>query len=277
MNAKGKVIATDLDGTLFYPRRRFKMIAKKNIEFLRRFIDEGGRLLLVSGRNINYLNKVKTKINRPVDFAGCNGSFIYVNNQLIRHSLIDNKKLNVMLDDIKKRFSPVSIFLMCDDYNFIIPKREFGLFNRFGYTVYQIYQGIYKEEAIKSDKLLHEQLENGKILKVMLFFGPANKAKRRSKAANKILRELYPDFEFSWSDQAIEITNASSSKALAIKVYLDYLKINHHNIMVVGDSGNDISMFRTYENSFCMANASDEIKKYAKNQIKSVSGIEKYL
>ena len=46
----GKVIATDLDGTLFYPKRRVRMIKSKSLKFLRRHIDNGGRLVLVSGR-----------------------------------------------------------------------------------------------------------------------------------------------------------------------------------------------------------------------------------
>ena len=46
-----KLIATDLDGTLFYPKKRIKMISKKNLRFLRDRIDKENHIVIVSGRN----------------------------------------------------------------------------------------------------------------------------------------------------------------------------------------------------------------------------------
>ena len=100
MNAKGKVIATDLDGTLFYPKKRLRMINTNNKLFLRKFIDEGGKVVLVSGRNLRYLEKVKRKLNRPVDAIGCNGAFIKVNDDFIKKSYMNNLKLVKALNDM---------------------------------------------------------------------------------------------------------------------------------------------------------------------------------
>lgn len=58
-----KLIATDLDGTLFYPKKRIKMISKKSLNFLRQHIDNGGKLVLVSGRNSEYLKKLFVELN----------------------------------------------------------------------------------------------------------------------------------------------------------------------------------------------------------------------
>ena len=46
-----KVLAVDLDGTLFYPRKLKRCISLKNVHFLRRWIDEGNRLLVVTSRS----------------------------------------------------------------------------------------------------------------------------------------------------------------------------------------------------------------------------------
>ncbi|MCQ2795271.1 MAG: HAD family hydrolase [Bacilli bacterium] len=277
MNAQGKVIATDLDGTLFYPKRRFRMIETGNRLFLRKFIDQGGRVVLVSGRNLRYLEKVKKRLKRPVDAIGCNGAFIKVDNQFIKKSHMNNQRLLKVLDDMYKRYKISGIFIMSEEHNFIVPKQEFGLFNRFGYFFYQLWQGIYKEKTIKKDELLHDALKHDKIYKIMIFFGPSKKKMIYCYNAMNEMIKLYPDFAFAYNGPSIEMSNSNATKALAVKQYLDYLKIKHDNVMVVGDSGNDISMFQTFKNSFCMAQASDEIKKEAKHIIHRVNEIEKYL
>ena len=63
-----KLLAIDLDGTLFYPKRIRKCICKKNVEFLRKWIDEGNKLVLVTSRSTQFTAKLKDEIQRPVDF-----------------------------------------------------------------------------------------------------------------------------------------------------------------------------------------------------------------
>lgn len=54
-----KIIATDLDGTLFYPKDRINIICKENLFFIQSFIDNGGKLVIVSGRSLLYGKKFK--------------------------------------------------------------------------------------------------------------------------------------------------------------------------------------------------------------------------
>ena len=76
----------------------------------------------------------------------------------------------------------------------------------------------------------------------------------------------------------IEFTPTNCSKAEGLKYYANYHKINAEDIFVVGDSGNDISMFTEFhENSFCMAQAPLSVSKYAKNQIRNFWELEKFI
>ncbi|MCQ2794235.1 MAG: Cof-type HAD-IIB family hydrolase [Bacilli bacterium] len=277
MEAKGKVLATDLDGTLFFPKRRIRMLSSTNKKFVRQFVDNGGRLVIVSGRNRFYAQKVIRRIKRPADVIGCNSAFIIANGKDIQTTLLDNKNLDQIIEEIKKRFHITGIFVMSDRYNLIIPRREFWWLHRFGYHIYNFIQGTYKEPSIHSDKLLHAELKHGKVYKIMLFFGITRRAKLRSLGVIRELRELYPAFEFSWCGQLIEMTKKGVTKANGIKHYLDYLKIKHDNIMVVGDSGNDISMLKSFKHSFCMSHAPLHVSQYARHIIDRVSDIEDYL
>ena len=135
MNAQGKVIATDLDGTLFYPKKRFRMINSGNKIFLRKFIDQGGKVVLVSGRNVNYLEKTKRRLKRPVDFAGCNGAFIKVDDTFIKN--IDHSgHIYPLKFDYRKYWFELELLLekhFIDRSDFIkeITRREHDMNNQF--------------------------------------------------------------------------------------------------------------------------------------------------
>ena len=82
---------------------------------------------------------------------------------------------------------------------------------------------------------------------------------------NKIIREKYSNIEANWSKNVIEITGKGSGKALTLEKLCEDFNINKDDIYVIGDSGNDISMFKTFhEHSFCMSHAPENVKKYAK-------------
>jgi hypothetical protein len=62
-----------------------------------------------------------------------------------------------------------------------------------------------------------------------------------------LLRLRYPEAEFSWVEQCIEITPKGCSKSEGIAFYLDYNHLSRDNVLVIGDSGNDISMFEAFK------------------------------
>jgi Cof subfamily protein (haloacid dehalogenase superfamily) len=273
-----KVIATDLDGTLFYPRKRIRMIGKDNRQFIEKFMDDGGRLLLVSGRNRYFGEKVGANLKRNVDVVGCNGTFVLSNGALIKETFFAKESLKTILKEAQREYALPMVMLFTKHRNIVIPRSGIGRMAGLAYTVYQTFQGTYREPIVRSDRVYYEELEKGEVYKAMLFFGISGKAKRKAMEANKLMRLRYPDAEFSWVDQAIEITPKGCTKSSGIEFYLDYNHLNRDNVLVVGDSGNDISMFESFkEQSFCMEHSPDAVQKHAKHIIKRFYDLETYI
>ena len=274
-----KVIATDLDGTLFYPKARIRMISPKSLKFLRNFIDEGGKVVLVSGRNLAYTKKVVEKIKRPVDVIGCNSSYIMSDGELIKESFFEPGRIREILRELDEEYHPKAVLMMAGESNFICKQSFKSAFYSLGYKLWYFFQGVYREKFYLNDQKFYEALDTGKIYKIMLMFGVGKKAKVAAMEANKKIREKYKDeIEASWSDEAIEISPKDCSKANGLKYYLNYHKINASDIYVVGDSGNDISMFNEfYENSFCMMRAALSVSKHANHVIKHFWELEEYV
>lgn len=273
-----KVIATDLDGTLFYPKKRIKMISPKSVKYIRKFIDEGNRVVLVSGRNLAYCLKVKKKLNRNIDFLGCNSTFAYIDGSVVKESYFDNEEIIRILKEIEEENDLLAVMIMTREGNFA-PRSGHGFFYKVGYKMWCLMQGTLNEVFIIDDKKYEEAFKQGHIYKVMLMFGLSKKQIERAKEVNKILREKYKgQVEASWSDQVIELSPHGCNKAEGLKYYSDYLKINHDDVYVVGDSGNDISMFKEFhQNSFCMSRSRLSVSKHARHVIKHFWEIEKYI
>jgi Cof subfamily protein (haloacid dehalogenase superfamily) len=273
-----KVIATDLDGTLFYPRKRIRMISKDNRAFIGRFMDDGGRLLIVSGRNRYFGEKVAQNLHREIDVVGCNGSFIMSNGKVIKESFFDKESLKKILTETRREYKIPLVLLFTKTHNLVIQRSGIGWLTGLMYSSYELTQGTYREPVVRSDRVYYEELEKGEVYKAMIFFGALPHYKNVAREANKLLRLRYPEAEFSWVNQCIEITPKGASKSEGIAFYLDYNHLNRDNVLVIGDSGNDISMFEAFkEESFCMDHSPDEVKKHASHIIKRFYDLESYI
>ena len=272
-----KVLAVDLDGTLLYPKTFFRIVPKKNVRFLRKWIDAGNKLVLVSSRGPDFMNRIKEEVERDFDYISYTSSHIVANNEVIRDVTIPGEEVKVILDKIEHIHHPSAYLMDLEGKPMLIKNLAVGakLLIAF-YRLYWFFQAKRKEPFILSNSVFDESLKDGKVYKVMIFFGLAKSKNEISKQINKSLREQFPDVESSWTSVVNEITPFNCNKGEGLKYYCDYLKINHDDVIVVGDSGNDISMFNLFhENSYCMAKSYPSVKKYAAHTISRVHKLDK--
>jgi len=272
-----RIIATDLDGTLFYPKRLVAMISERNKAFIRDYIDGGGKVIIVSGRNHFFSRKVVEKLDRPVDIISCNSAYISCGDKVIRETFLPKLRMQEILAEINRDYDPSGYLMMSKNQNLVTYDRHKSHVKNIGHRFYYFTQGVYREPYVYSNEIFEEEMEKGEVYKLMIYFGLSKKAQRRAKEVNKTLREKYPEIESSWIGMFIEITPRGCNKAEGIKFYLDYLKTSYDDVVVVGDSGNDISMFTTFEHSFCMRHAHMSVRKYARYTIRHFSDLKKYL
>ena len=272
-----KIIATDLDGTLFYPKDKIEMISPKNLYFLQNFIDEGNKVVIISGRSIDFGKKVINKIGRDCSIIGFNGTCVYSDNQFIEKKTMPNELVKEFIDDTFQTCKNFGVFLMTDKGVSVHLKTK-SKFLRWCAKVYYKSQKIYAEQFSSLESDYEHELAYGNIYKAMLFFGISKRKMKAASEANKILRNSFENFECSWSGPVIEVTLKGCSKANALKDFIKLKNYSKDDVYVVGDSGNDISMFKEfYENSFCMEHSPKSIKKYARYTIDKFEDLSRYI
>lgn len=273
-----KVLATDLDGTLFYPKKTIRLVDSANKELIRDFVHSGGKVVMVSSRAEPFLEKVKAKVGVPMDYIGCDGSVINVGGTNVLDRVFDPEGLRKLLASIRQDYDPGLILLATKEHPVIMTQTRVSHTTNILYFIYEAMQGAYREPWIRSDHFFYGQLAKGEVRKVMLLIGITKKKQLLAEKITETLIKRYPEFEFTWLNQFIEITPKGCSKASGVSFYLDYLGISHDNVVVVGDSGNDVPMFRAFhDNSYCMSHSRDSVKTEAAHVIKRVSDLRPVL
>lgn len=273
-----KLLATDLDGTLFYPKRPRRLIAKKNIKVIDRFVNDGNKVVLVTGRSPNFASKVVDFLGHDVDVIGMNGAYTIVDGKVADEHFLEFE-IDKVLFELNSLFPVLGQMLISRKYPLLISTPPIGKIIELFYQIYYKMQGRYGEDYHFSNEEFINEIKGKEVYKIMLFFGLSRSGVKRARKATTYLRENYGSkFETSWTGGFIEITPIGSSKADGIERYLAQKGIASKNVYVVGDSGNDISMFNAYyDNSFCLKHAHKKVKKYAKTIIRRFHHLERYL
>jgi Cof subfamily protein (haloacid dehalogenase superfamily) len=275
-----KAIATDLDGTLFYPKRKLRLLKGKNTRFLKSVISEGKKLILVTGRNKHVSSKVAKRVgSNDLLIIGCNGALILDNGAVIDEhpiSLDKAKELCQLLDQDKR---VKSILVFTDKHNLIVDDSHLNPFVAFIGRIGMKMQGVYNEPYVIGKKKFDKMFDDKdlKIYKIMPWFGIGKKGEEIARVASIEYEKSVGDFfEVAWSGTAVEFATKGVTKAIGLNFILSKYGIKSDEVLVAGDSGNDIPLFENFEHSFVMSHAPEEVKCKAKHVINRVADLEEY-
>ena len=262
-----KLIACDCDGTLL---NNDSQLDEETAKAIQRFQSAGGIFMLATGRNIFDTAVVTDKVKNcvlncddgcalydhdgkqllihriekdrirkiqslsehydfPILYHGIKGTYINYDHELFRQRA---------LKQLERRYAP---FLSDDIFDWVFDSSSC----RYNTDIKQ----IIKEDIIKLEPIVIED-----------------------KDYELVCEECFTNF----SDMNvtvgsflnnIEITSLESNKAQAIKEYCRLKGIDDDEVIVIGDSGNDLSMFDLFENSYCVRNGQDIALRAARHII----------
>jgi len=89
--------------------------------------------------------------------------------------------------------------------------------------------------------------------------------------------DLVKEATFYFYKEGIEISPLGCNKGNAVLNLINNLGIDKNEVLVIGDSYNDLSMFELFNNSISFSYAEKEVQAKAKNIIDEFMEIENYL
>lgn len=247
-----KLICLDLDGTTL---KDISNISEKNIDYIRQAYKKGIKIALTTGRLFvhgMYFSKI---LNIPTYIISNNGTYVYdvdknliiyssffgVDNLVKIHKFVKEKYFNVHYSTIDTIYSNNVL----KDYDDEDKKGEYAM----------------KEVVIESEESWEDLFKNygSNICKVVV---SSDEIEKLENMLIKV-REI-GDFEveYSWVN-TVEILKKGEGKGTGIRNLKKYLNLKTENVMCIGDSENDVSMFKECGYKVAMKNGIDKLKDMA--------------
>lgn len=251
-----KYLASDLDGTLIHNG----VIRKEDVDAIVRLKDRGYKFIISTGRTIVSIDEFFNKYPEiEYDYiVGCNGAVILDKNRNLIYENYINSEIG---EDLLRNFmneEKCCVHFESEDRNYLIDP----------ITSEDIKEHMsYFQEIISRDDVVKEKRKYNTIG----LFARDKSIERAQAVRDKIAKRYEDKLEVFRNQYFIDIAPKECSKGNAIKKVLELDGGHVDKLYTIGDSFNDISMFKITKNSFTFNNAEEEVKANANNYVDSVS------
>ena len=250
-----KLLACDLDGTLLDDDSN---VSLDNLNAINEISKLGIEFALCTGRTYFEIPEILRKCDDIRYIIYSDGSVIFdkKNNKNIYQNYIDNET-DKMLYKLLSSYDT-----MIEYYDDGKPKTDKSKLNDKSYEYYNIdknYISVIKKTRIGFDDFEKavENFNHTEILNIFFKYLP-----EREECFEKL--NAKPNLNATTSmDNNIEIMLSSVSKGNALEILCDKLCIDKKNVMAVGDSSNDLSMFEVAGTSVASGSSSQFVKNKA--------------
>lgn len=251
-----KLIASDLDWTIVYDRNK---INKDNLEYIKKYLDKGLPFVIITGRPLFMCKKLMTELG--LDKYPSLSLICY--NGMVYYSYGEKKIVEIAERIPFKRIKKLHDFTTSKELNLLL------YFNEKVY-VNEIFDFQDKKNSLDYLPLnivpdIFEK-NNEPLLKAII----ASDHERIKEYVDE-LNELYPDLDFYFSQRFyLEVMQKNVNKGTALDFIKKKFNISFDEMLVFGDSENDLFMLDKVKNSFAPFNAEDEVKQKASRVLKDV-------
>lgn len=250
-----KAIVLDLDGTLLSSNLR---ILDDTQKILKQLIKNGIRIIIATGRTPQTAIPMTKQLNIKAPMVLANGALIYdpITNQVIHSNSIKKNtvysllKLSKEINKSLNIYTPHCIYL---EEERIIP--------------YMKISGDDRNNLISQNQF---NLENELVLKCEFFGTNDGKNDKLKKRVLRKSQEINDDLYItSAHTDFLEILNKNVNKLHGIKYVLNKFDISENQVLLFGDSHNDVEMLSNFPYSIAMGNAETSAKDASKYYTKS--------
>ncbi|MCR1950943.1 HAD family hydrolase [Clostridium sp. DSM 100503] len=252
-----KYLACDLDGTLV---QHDNTIKEEDINAILKLKEEGHKFIISTGRSLEGIHKIFNEYPEiKYDYiVACNGSIIIDSNDNV---IYDNYIGNEVAEEVFRDFigeEDIYVHFEHEGSNYLIEPEDFsGIEHLMDY-----FKGVISKEDVFSEK------RNYSIISLFAKNMNINKAEE---AKELLIKKYGHDLEAFRNQYFVDIAPKDCSKGNGLKKLLELNKLDIEKLYAIGDSYNDLSMFKLTKNSFTFHHVEEELKGYANNHVSSVS------
>jgi Cof subfamily protein (haloacid dehalogenase superfamily) len=268
-----KCLVSDVDGTLFLDLETPTGIIEPNtISQVQRLTQSGVRFVMASGRDHLTARYLESKLHVKVDGIGQNGGVIMIDDEVLISFPLDEKVVNALLDLMDMTSIDVNILFIDDRGHHIMAKPQGWM--------YDLFQLMLERKEITH--LYHEDFrtyrthDHHPVVKAVVICHNMDDRDAFTQEMVEFLSSQDYDWFYS-SPQYIEIMSKNINKGTGVLHLAKVLNLQLDEIAVVGDSYNDISMFKVTPYSFAMDHGDQEVRAHANYVVSKVDEVVDFI
>lgn len=255
MRLKYKLLALDLDGTLFSSDMKILPRTRKAIMDA---IRDGLIVTLATGRPYTFAKEVAKELAIETPLVTHDGALVAgeLEHPLSSHQLSQTtvqKMVNILLA------YPVGFELQHDPLSIVNIRRSFD--DSIKNSPYRRLEYLGTRYISNADILAYLQRSNFEPHKVSVY---TDSEHRLEEVKEALLTHLAEEIHIMYAGFGLEIVPKNISKGYGLKVLSTHLGVSPAEIIAIGDNYNDLEMFRFAGLGIAMANAPQEVKVKAK-------------
>ena len=261
-----KLIASDMDGTLLNSNHT---ISEGNVEAIKKAQQLGAKFAIVTGRTYDSVKPIADKFNLECEYILMNGAeYRDKDGNILESIAMDKEKVKIIIEEIEKAGLCIQLFTnvgtLTSDYekvrsSMVDKARELDPESSEDeiQAILDEFIGRKKMTTFNSVNELMDDKIN--IYKIITF----NKDVELIKSVKLKLRELSGLSVVSTFDDDIEVSDIRAQKGLILAKVIEKMGLEKDEVMPIGDSFNDYSMFTEFKHACAMENGIPEIKELA--------------
>ena len=240
-----KLVATDIDGTIFIPEKEFTLEVKNCIKKLS---NNGIKVVLVTGRMNAAASRIAKDLELDTPVVSYQGGLVVENGKTLYERYLTEEQTSRILEWAKVSGENIHINLYNNDI--LYSEKEC-------YEVQRYCNNLHTEYTVKN----FSEIKKDKINKLLAIdYSNPEKISRYEKE----LQEIFPDLYIVKSTPYfLEFSNPEASKKCAVEFLQNYWSLKKEEILTIGDQNNDIALLQAGGIKVAMGNATEELKAIA--------------
>jgi len=238
-----KLVATDIDGTIFIPEKEFTQPVR---DCIKKLCEAGIKVVLVTGRMNAAASKIAKDLGLQTPVVSYQGGLVVENGKKLYERYLSESQVDRILAWGRKENIHINL------YNDDILYAESDC-----YEVQRYCNNLHTEYTVKS----FNEIKKDKINKLLAidYSNP-----ERITKYEKELQNIFPDLYIVKSTPYfLEFSNPEASKKCAVEFLQNYWGLKKEEILTIGDQNNDIALLQAGGLKIAMGNATDELKEIA--------------
>lgn len=240
-----KLVATDIDGTIFIPEKEFTQKVRNCIS---RLCESGIKVVLVTGRMNAAAVRIAEDLGLKTPVVSYQGGLVIENGKTLYERYLTEEQTERILNWAGVNGENIHINLYNDDV----------LYSETDcYEIQRYCNNLHTEHTVKK----FSEIKKDKINKLLAidYSNP-----ERISRYEKELQNLFPDLYIVKSTPYfLEFSNPEASKKCAVEFLQNYWGLKKEEILTIGDQNNDIALLQAGGIKVAMGNATDELKEIA--------------